>query len=89
MYKIIISKQAFKDSKLIKNAKLDQKIKTIFRELSVDPYSRTFNFEILKFDLSGLYSKRINIKHRLVYWVDENKREVIILEMWSHYNKIK
>ena len=88
IYKIIVSKQAVKDAKLIKQAQLENKVKTILSELSIDPYSKTFNFEALKFDLSGFYSKRINIKHRLVYRIDETRKEVIILRMWSHYEKM-
>ncbi|MCX2164109.1 Txe/YoeB family addiction module toxin [Corynebacterium auriscanis] len=36
-------------------------------------------------DLSGCYSRRINIQHRLVYEVDPEHEIVHVLRMWTHY----
>ncbi|MEH2255893.1 type II toxin-antitoxin system YoeB family toxin [Nostoc sp.] len=36
-------------------------------------------------DLSGAYSRRINIQHRLVYEVIESEQVVKIIRMWMHY----
>lgn len=41
--------------------------------------------EKLKHDLAGLYSSRINKKHRLVYSINEKVVTVHILSAWSHY----
>ena len=36
-------------------------------------------------DLAGMYSRRINIQHRLVYEVFEEEHTVRVLRMWTHY----
>ena len=36
-------------------------------------------------DLTGAYSRRINIQHRLVYQVLEDERVVKVLRLWTHY----
>jgi Txe/YoeB family toxin of toxin-antitoxin system len=36
-------------------------------------------------NLQGCYSRRINIKHRLVYTVNKENKTVEILRMWTHY----
>jgi Txe/YoeB family toxin of toxin-antitoxin system len=36
-------------------------------------------------DLTGAYSRRINIQHRLVYQVLETEKAVKILRLWTHY----
>ncbi|MEQ8262926.1 Txe/YoeB family addiction module toxin [Pseudohaliea sp.] len=50
-----------------------------------DPFRRPPPFEKLVGDLSGAYSRRINIQHRLVYQVPKEERTVKILRLWSHY----
>ncbi|MDT8442140.1 MAG: type II toxin-antitoxin system YoeB family toxin [Desulfuromonadales bacterium] len=35
--------------------------------------------------MAGAYSRRINIKHRLVYQVLEEIGTVKVLRMWTHY----
>jgi len=37
---------------------------------------------------NGLYSRRINRQHRIVYEIDEGKNEIHILRMWMHYDKL-
>ncbi len=55
----------------------------------LDIVSKTFQnpppYEKLTGDLSGAYSRRINIQHRLVYQVLEKEKIVKILRMWAHY----
>ncbi|WP_292744060.1 Txe/YoeB family addiction module toxin, partial [Methylophaga sp. UBA3595] len=53
--------------------------------VSEDPYRKPPPFEKLVGDLSGAYSRRINIQHRLVYQVLENEAVVKVLRLWSHY----
>ena len=53
--------------------------------LAQDPFRRPPPFEKLVGDLSGAYSRRINIQHRLVYQVLEEDGVVKVLRMWSHY----
>ena len=50
-----------------------------------DPYATPPRYENLVGDMQGLYSRRINIQHRLVYDVDETNKVVHVLRMWTHY----
>ncbi|OOF09328.1 Txe/YoeB family addiction module toxin [Salinivibrio sp. PR919] len=50
-----------------------------------DPYHKPPPFEKLVGDLSGAYSRRINIQHRLVYQVPEDEPVVKVLRLWSYY----
>ncbi|RLA06564.1 MAG: hypothetical protein DRQ51_09040 [Gammaproteobacteria bacterium] len=36
-------------------------------------------------NLTGSYSRRINIQHRIVYQINKPEKIVRILRMWSHY----
>lgn len=95
MYLIKYDKQAVKDIKNLKGAKLDVKAKTLIEILRRNPLEPPC--EELVGNLSGLYSRRINIQHRLVYEivneeviVNEVKYEgtVKIIRMWTHYDKL-
>jgi len=88
MYKIILSKQAKKDAKFIKASNLENKVQKMLDDIELDPYSPNHNYEALKYNLSGMHSRRINYKHRLVYEINEKKLEIIIHRMWSHYENI-
>lgn len=85
MYTIYYTNQACKDSKKIKNSKLENKVKKLIKILIKNPYQTPPNYEKLVGDLAGTYSRRINIQHRLVYQVIEDKKAVKILRMWTHY----
>lgn len=50
-----------------------------------NPYQTPPPYEKLKGDLQGTYLRRINIKHRLVYEVIEDKKAVKIISIWTHY----
>ena len=88
IYKIKFSKQAEKDKIKLKNANLDKNCKNILNLLIEDPFCYPPTYEKLVGELSGLYSRRINRQHRIVYEVDENKKEIHILRMWTHYEKL-
>ncbi len=62
-----------------------RKIEKLLNELMEHPTSGTGQPEMLKYDLAGLYSRRINKKHRLVYSISEQIVTVHILSVWSHY----
>ena len=85
MYSIVYTKRANNDIVQLKEAGLDKKAKSLIALLRENPFMSPPTFEKLKGDLSGAYSRRINIKHRLVYQVDEDKRTVKIIMMWTHY----
>lgn len=62
-----------------------KKIEKLLNELKEHPTTGTGQPEKLKHDLEGLYSRRINKKHRLVYSINEQVVSVNILSAWGHY----
>ena len=87
-YVIKFSKQAEKDKTKLKSSGLDENCKKILELMMVDPFCYPPSYEKLSGDLSGLYSRRINRQHRIVYEVDEEKHEIHIIRMWTHYENI-
>lgn len=87
-YKILFSKQASKDKIYLKNSNLEIQCKKILDLMIDDPFCYPPSYEKLYGDLSGLYSRRINRQHRIVYEVDESKKIIYIYRMWTHYDKI-
>jgi len=85
MWEIALTKRALKDAKKISNSGLKSKVKSLIEILKINPYQNPPPYEKLTGDLAGMYSRRINIKHRLVYEVDNEKKRIKILMMWSHY----
>lgn len=85
VYALYLTKKAQKDKKLLKAAGLDVKAKALLNLIAENPYGTPPTFEKLSGDLKGLYSRRINVQHRLVYEVDDREQTVKILSMWSHY----
>ncbi|HHX18825.1 MAG TPA: Txe/YoeB family addiction module toxin [Clostridiaceae bacterium] len=85
MFAIVYTKKAAQDIPKLKAAKLDTKAKALINILRENPFKTPPRYEKLLGDLQGAYSRRINIKHRLVYEVFEEIRTVKILSMWSHY----
>ena len=79
------SKQAQKDAKKLASSGLKSKAQTLLALLETDPFQNPPPFEKLVGDLSGAYSRRINIQHRIVYQVLEAERAVKILRLWTHY----
>lgn len=80
-------RQALKDVELCKRAGLADKVKALVTILQVDPWQNPPPFEKLVGDLSGMYSRRLNRQHRLVYTVDEASMTVSILALWTHYER--
>lgn len=85
MWQVVFTKQAVKDSKKIKEANLKDKVQELLDILSENPFKNPPPYEKLVGDLTGAYSRRITIQHRLVYEVFENKKIVRVLRMWTHY----
>jgi toxin YoeB len=84
-WKIIFTKMAQKDAKKIKRAGLKPQVETLLLIIQENPFQNPPSFEKLVGDLSGAYSRRINIQHRLVYQVLTDKKIVKIIRMWTHY----
>ncbi len=85
MYRIFYTKDAQKAIEKLKAAKLDSKAKKLIDIIRENPYQNPPPYEKLTGDLSGAYSRRINIQHRLVYQVDDTEKTVKIISMWTHY----
>ena len=69
----------------MKAAKLDKKARALIEVIRSNPYQTPPLYEKLIGDLQGAYSRRINIKHRLVYEVLESEQTVKIISLWTHY----
>jgi Txe/YoeB family toxin of toxin-antitoxin system len=85
MWRLVYTKQAEKDARKLAAAHLRDKAEELLAILREDPFRRPPSFEKLLGDLSGAYSRRINIHHRLVYQVFETEKTVKVLRLWSHY----
>ncbi len=85
IWRIIFTKQAVKDARKLSSAELKPKAEKLLAVLKQDPFGSPPPFERLIGDLSGAYSRRINIQHRLVYQVLEEEMIVKIIRMWTHY----
>lgn len=85
VYKITFARQALKDYEKIKKSAFESAVLKIIKDLESDPLRPASCFKKLKDNLSGCYSRRINLKHRLTYIVNEDAKEVQILRMWTHY----
>lgn len=79
------TKQVCSDSKKIERAGLKPKLEKLLNIIAEDPYTTPPNFEKL-LGLHNVYSRRINIKHRLVYEVIAELNTVKIISIWGHYD---
>ncbi|EHJ05109.1 toxin-antitoxin system, toxin component, Txe/YoeB family [Marinobacter sp. DSM 26671] len=84
-WKLVYTKQAQKDAKKLAFSGLKPKAQEVLALIAEDPYRKPPPLEKLIGDLSGAYSRRINIQHRLVYQVLEDEQVVKVLRLWSHY----
>ena len=84
-WKVVFTKQARKDAKKISASGLKSKAESIIQILRENPYQKPPSFEKLVGDLSGAYSRRINIQHRIVYQIIDSEKIVKIIRMWTHY----
>ena len=82
---LIYTKQAQKDAKKLSAAGLRPKAEDILAHLEKNPFLSPPPYEKLVGDLTGAYSRRINIRHRIVYQVIKKSKTVKIIRMWTHY----
>lgn len=87
MYKIVYTKTALKDIPKLKAVHLDKKAKALIDLIAQNPFQNPPRYEKLLGILSGTYSRRINIQHRLVYEVFEEENTIKIISLWSHYER--
>jgi Txe/YoeB family toxin of toxin-antitoxin system len=84
-WKVVYTKQAQRDARKLAAAGLKPKAEELIELLRRNPFETPPPFEKLVGDLSGAYSRRINIQHRLVYQILEQERTVKVIRMWTHY----
>jgi len=85
MYKLVYTKHAQKDAKKALTAGLKSKIEKLLHIIEKNPLQNPPPYEKLLGDLTGAYSRRINIQHRLVYQILEDRKIVKVIRMWTHY----
>jgi Txe/YoeB family toxin of toxin-antitoxin system len=85
-WRVVFTRQAQKDAKRISSAGLRTKVEYLLDVLRDDPYRSPPPFEKLVGDLTGAYSRRINVQHRLVYEILPEARTVKVIRMWTHYD---
>ncbi len=84
-WRLLYTKQARKDARKLAAAGLKPRSQELLAVLEADPLRSPPPFEKLVGDLSGAYSRRINIQYRLVYQVLADEHTVKVLRMWTHY----
>ena len=82
---LVFTKQAQKDSKKIRASGLKPQAERLLSILAENPFQNPPPYEKLVGDLSGAYSRRITIQHRLVYQVLDNVKTVKVIRLWTHY----
>ena len=87
MYDILYTKTALNDLPKLKAAHLENKLKALLEVIKENPYQTPPSYEKLVGNLRGLYSRRINIQHRLVYEVFEVEKKIKIVSLWSRYER--
>ena len=85
-WRVVMTRQAQRDAKKVSASGLRPKVEFLLAILKNDPFRSPPRFEKLMGDLSGAYSRRINVQHRLVYQVYEEERIVKVIRMWTHYD---
>ena len=85
MWRIYYTKQAQKDARKLDSSGLKLKAEELLRIISENPFQNPPPYEKLVGDLSGAYSRRINIQHRLVYQVHDEDKSIKVLRLWTHY----
>ncbi len=84
-WRIVFTRQAQKDARKLAATGLKRNAEALLAILAVNPHQSPPPFEKLVGDLSGAYSRRINIHHRLVYQVLEDAKTVKIIRLWTHF----
>lgn len=84
-WEVVFSAQAKKDAKKLAFSGLKPQAVRLLTLLVRNPYETPPVYEKLIGDLEGLFSRRINIQHRIVYQVLDEIKTVKIIRMWTHY----
>lgn len=84
-WQLLYTRQAQKDAKKLSASGLKSKAQELLEIIKNDPYQNPPPYEKLVGDLSGAYSRRINIQHRLIYQIYEKERIIKVIRLWTHY----
>ena len=84
-WNLYFTRQARKDARKLASAGLKERAERLLDIIRDNPYRNPPPYEKLTGDLTGAYSRRINIQHRLVHQVIEDERAVKVLRLWTHY----
>ena len=84
-WRLVYTSRAQQDARKLARAGLRPKAEKLLDLLRENPYQSPPPYEKLVGDLTGAYSRRITIQHRLVYQVLEETRTVKVLRLWTHY----
>jgi Txe/YoeB family toxin of toxin-antitoxin system len=84
-WQLVFTKQAQKDAIKIAHSGLKPQAERLLEIIKENPFKNPPPYEKLVGDLSGAYSRRINIQHRLVYEVLEDIKSIKVIRMWTHY----
>lgn len=84
-WQIVFTAQARRDAKKLLPSGLKPQAQQLLLILAEDPYCTPPPYEKLVGGLSGAYSRRINIQHRLVYQILPEIKTVKVIRMWTHY----
>ena len=84
-WQLLYTKAAQKDAKNLSGAGLKDKALSLLTIIADNPFQNPPPYEKLVGDLTGAYSRRINIQHRLVYQVLASEKTIKILRMWTRY----
>ena len=84
-WRLVFTKQAQKDAKKIEQSGLKTQALKLLEILQNKPYQNPPPYEKLVGDLTGAFSRRINIQHRLIYQILDDIKTVKVIRMWTHY----
>lgn len=84
-WRLVYTRQAQRDARKLARAGLKPQAQKLLDILTANPFQTPPSYEKLVGDLSGAYSRRINIQHRLVYQVYKKEKTVKVIRMWTHY----
>jgi len=83
---VIYKDKALRDIEFWKrsgNTQVQRKISALIEDICKHPSTGVGKPEELKHDLSGLWSRRINIEHRIIY--EFNEKQVFVISLRGHY----
>lgn len=84
-WRVVFTRQAQKDAQKLLVAGLKPKAEKVILVVRENPRQTSPPYEKLVGDLADAYSRRINIRHRLVYQVLDEAHVVKVIRMWTHY----